>query len=267
MRVLHVARKDFGDAVRGRRLHLLVALFGLLGIGVGYFFEANHGLGLLAGLAFLGPLAGLMYTQHTIAGKHEKGEMTVLLGLPFSRRDVVVGTYLGRTAVLVAGIASAYAGMAGAVLVTGAVPDPRTTVAGFGLAVVLSVPFVGIALGLSAATRNTTAASIGSMLAYLLFAFQVWILIPRAVLYVLNGFTLPDETPTWARVFEQLSPFAAVRNAAVGVLSETDLPLVAATVPEDPPVYMRPWFGTLVVVVWLVVPATLGYLRFQRRDL
>jgi ABC-2 type transport system permease protein len=134
---------------------------------------------------------------------------------------------------------------------------------------VVCVVFVGIALGVSAAVRSSTAASIGGFVAYLLFTFQLWSILPDAVLYLVNGFESPESRPTWALVFEQLSPYAALRNGATAVstdLSEA-IPLAAASVPRDPPLYMEPWFAGIVVLAWLVFPTLLGYVSFERSDL
>jgi ABC-2 type transport system permease protein len=269
MRVRQIARKDFADAVRTRQLYLLVGLFGLIGLGVGYLLDGDVGEALLFLMIFLAPLIGLSFTQHAIAGKRESHELAVLLSLPFSRRDVVAGSYAGRTGLLVVTLASLYAGAIAASLLTGTPLDPGLLAVGFVLLTVIGCVFVSIALGISAGTRSTTVASIGSFLAYIVFVLQVWGLAPRAVAYLLNGFEFPETEATWEAVFTQLSPFAALRNVLVPV-SETlaaSFPVIASGVPTDPPAYQQPWFGAIVLLVWLVVPALAGYYRFERSDL
>jgi len=269
MRWQQIARKDVGDSVRGRQLHLLVGLFVLVGVGIGYAASGFLGGILVLLLAFLAPLVGLGFTQQSIVGKRSSHELTVLLGLPFSRRDVVVGTLVGRAVLLVAALVSVYLGAAVGALVSGTTVELDLFVVGFGLSLALGLVFVSVALGISTATRSTTLSSLGAFGAYLLFAFQLWSLLPEGVRYLLNGFSLSGERPTWALVFEQLSPFAAVRNATAGVSAELadTFPVVARSVPEDPPVYMEPWVGALVAAVWFLVPVVLGYLRFARSDL
>lgn len=269
MRIRQIATKDFMDAVRGRRLHFLVILFGLLGVLIGYVLDNDAGKAIFVLLGFLGPLVGLGFTQHSVAGKRESHELAVLLSLPFSRRDVIAGTFAGRTGVLVAGLVSVYATMISVSLLTGGTLDWGVIVAGFAFLTVISVVFVSIALGISAATRSTTVASAGIFVSYLVFVLQVWQLIPEGVLFLRNGLESTGGNPTWASVFDQLSPFAAVRNTMMPVASSLaeSFPVAAGSVPADPPVYMEPWFGTIVLAVWLVAPVALGYLRFQRSDL
>ncbi|MEF8813902.1 MAG: ABC transporter permease subunit [Halovenus sp.] len=269
MRWQQVARKDVGDAIRGRQLHLLVGFFLFVGLVIGYAATGFLGGILVLLLAFLAPLVGLAFTQQSIVGKRSSHELTVLLGLPFSRRDVVVGTLLGRAVLLAAALVSIYVGTTVGAVVSGTAVEIELFVVGLGLSLALGLIFVSIALGISTATRSTTLASLGAFGAYLLFVFQLWGLLPDGVRYLLNGFSLSGDRPTWALVFEQLSPFAAVRNATAGVSAELadSFPVVARAVPEDPPVYMEPWAGVLIAVVWFLVPVGLGYLQFARSDL
>jgi len=269
MRVRQLARKDFDDAVRARHLHLVVLMFGLIGVLIGYIQTGAPALAAFLGLAFLVPIVAIAFTQQAIVGKRETHELSVLLGLPFSRLDVVIGTYLGRASLVVATVASTYLGVAVIAPLRGQTPDPGTVVVGFVLAGVVGLIFVSISLGISAATGSTTVASVGGFLTFFLFAFQLWTLIPDAVRYVVNGFELPSSDPTWALVFEQLSPYAAVRNVAVPVASDLAdaFPIVGSAVPDDPPLYMEPPVAALVILVWLVLPVVLGYRSFQRTDL
>lgn len=269
MRVRQIARKEFMDTVRARQLYLMVGVFGLMGIATGYFLDDHVGEGLVFLLVFLAPLTGLVITQHSIAGKRESHELAVLLSLPFSRREVVAGTYLGQVGVVLATMSSVYIGAIALSLLTSTPLNLDILVVGFVLLTIIGSIFVSLSLGISAAVRSTTVASIGSFLAYILFVMQVWGLIPRAIAYLINGFEFPSETATWEEVFNQLSPFAAIRNA-ITPISDTiasNFPVLASGVPANPPVYQQPWFAMLVCLAWLVVPVAAGYYRFERSDL
>lgn len=269
MRLLKIARKDLWDAIRPRQLQLMIVFFGLIGAMIGYVVADDAAIASFLALAFLGPLVAVAFTQHAIAGKRESRELSVLLGLPFSRSDVVLGTFLGRTAFILCVIVSTYLGSILVASVTGAVPDPGTVIAGFAIVVVVSVIFVSISLGISAATAKTSMASAGGFLAYFLFAFQLWALIPDAILYAINGFEMVDDQPAWALAFDQLSPFATVRNVATPVAADVAdrVPLAVASVPDNPPLYMEPTVAGLATVAWVVLPVLLGYRRFQQSDL
>ncbi|MEF8854518.1 MAG: ABC transporter permease subunit, partial [Haloarculaceae archaeon] len=112
MSTLAVAKKDFRDAIRSRALWGLSLLFFLLvsGIGVAYAeFDALSGgqptpTGLIffiaSGVGTYVSLAALLTCFKSIAGERESGTIKVLLSLPHSRRDVILGKWLGRSAVL-----------------------------------------------------------------------------------------------------------------------------------------------------------------------
>jgi len=268
-RWLQVAGKELGDASRSWRLQLLVGFFGLIGAAIGYAVDQNFAAGVLILLVFLAPLIGIAFSHHTIVQKRTSGELSVLLSLPFSRRSIVAGAYLGRTAILLAALASLAVGVTVVGTATGGPPEPGPFLGALVISATIGTVFVSLAIGISAAVRTSAVVSAGVFGAYLLFAFQLWSLLPDGVLYLANGFSLPSETPEWALVFEQLSPFAAVRNLATPFTPELAelFPLVGAAVPTAPPVYMRPSFAAVVTACWLVLPALLGYLRFERTDL
>jgi ABC-2 type transport system permease protein len=269
MRVREMLRFDLRDAVLSYHLHAVVVIFGVIGAFMGYVSGSEPELGPLFLLTFLGPLVAIAFTQHTIAGRRESHELSVLLGLPFSRKDVVLGTFLGRSALLGVAVVVTYITTGIVAVVRRTSIDPVVFFGGLILSATICLIFVGIALGVSSAVRSSTAASIGGFVAYLLFTFQLWSILPDAILYLVNGFGSPDSRPTWALVFEQLSPYAGLRNFSM-VISERladAIPLAARSVPEDPPLYMEPWFAAVVIIVWLVVPALVGYLQFERTDL
>lgn len=257
------------DAVRGRQAHLLVALFGLFGAFFGYVTGRSVGEDLPSLLVFLVPLAGIALAQHAIVGKRESGELAVLLGLPFSRRDVVAGTYLGRISVVVAAVASAYAGAIPVGIISGASPDVGAIGSGSVILVVVGAVFASIALGISTAVESTTTASAGAFVSYLGLVLPAWQNLPDAVLYAANGFESPGAMPEWATAFDQFAPFIALRNAVGPVAGDlvSGLSPVPGAVPPDPPVYMQPWFGAAVLIGWIVVPVAIGYRRFERSDL
>jgi ABC-type transport system involved in multi-copper enzyme maturation permease subunit len=269
MRLARIARKEIMDAVRGRQAHLLVALFGLLGAVLAFLAGDSVGRDLTSLMVFLVPLAAVALTQHAIVGKRERGELTVLLGLPFSRRDVVAGAYLGRVGLVAAAVASAYAGAILVGILSGASADPGAIGSGIIILLVVGAVFVSVVLAISAVVKNSTTASAGAFVTYLGLVLPAWQNVPDAVLYVTNGFESPETVPEPATVFDQFAPFIALRNAATPLAADlvSGLSPVPGPVPANPPIYMQPWFGAAVLIGWIVVPVALGYRRFERSDL
>lgn len=278
MRWLQIARKDFDDARRNRQLYYLVGIFGLIGLGVGYFMGQNAefvspgdvAFLLLNGFAFFAPIAALTISQSDIVGKRTTGELSVLLSLPFSRLSIVAGSFLGRVALLTAMLAVPF--ILGPVLgaAMGIQLGLGDLLGAYLLVWVLGIVFTGIAIGISTMTRSTSIAAGGSFGVFLLFVFQVWALIPWGVRFILNGFSSPTgPQPEWAAAFVQLSPYTALRNAAHPFLSDllANFPLALGSVAESPPWYQGSAFAGAVVLAWIFIPLALGYYRFRTTDL
>ncbi len=267
--IRQLARKDMADAVRERQLHLLCGILGLFGLLFAYGSHQNVGEGLLFFLVFLAPLAAVAFTHQSIVGRRVNHEYSVLLGLPFSRADIILGTFIGRTLVLVAGITSLYVGALIGGFVSATSFDWSVLAIGFLFGLLIGLIFVSIAIGLSAWTESTAVASGGAFGVYLLFVFQLWGIIPDAVAYLLHGFESPSSRPPGAAFFESLSPFDALGNA-VEPFSEqlaVNLPLISGESTGSAALYQEPWFGGLVLAGWLIVPIALGYWRFATSDL
>jgi ABC-2 type transport system permease protein len=278
MRWLQIAGKDFEDARRDRQLYYLIGLFALISLAVGYVIGGNPDMvnpdtlafALLNVFAFLAPIAALTISQADIVAKRATGELSVLLSLPFSRRSIVLGSFLGRVAVLTAVLVPAFVLGALLMVVRGAPVGPVPLIGALLLVWAIALIFTAIALGLSALTRSTTIAAGGSFGVFLLFVFQLWSVIPTGVRFLLNGLSLPaGPQPEWAAAFIQLSPFAALRNLAHPAFPDilNAFPLAPGQIGETVPWFQEPTFAAVVVLAWIVLPLAIGYYRFQRTDL
>jgi len=118
MSTLAVAKKDFRDSIRSRALLVITVLFALL-TGGGAFVSSWAGeilevggdqttLDLLLALqtpaSFIVPIIALLIGYGAISRERESGSLKFLLGLPHTRRDVIFGKVLGRTAVVAVSI-------------------------------------------------------------------------------------------------------------------------------------------------------------------
>jgi len=126
MSALTVAKKDFRDAIRSRTLLALIVLFAIFTAGGAYVSTLIGGLlsnanpagsqsaldlifALLTPASLLVPVIGLLAGYKAIAGERESGSLKFLLGLPHSRRDVVLGKVIGRAAVVTVAILIGFA--------------------------------------------------------------------------------------------------------------------------------------------------------------
>ncbi|MDZ7702215.1 MAG: ABC transporter permease subunit [Halobacteriales archaeon] len=187
---LVVARKEFADAVRARVLWGIVAVIGVLAGGLAVVtrflpgIEPNSLTALGAASEFaaiLVPILSLVAAYLAVAGERESGSVKVLLGLPPSRGEVLLGKFVGRSGVVAVGLALGFA-VAGAATAAAYGGLPLTKFVGLtALTVALGVAFVGIAVGISAATATRSRAMSLSIAVYLVFVL-LWDLLPQGAL-------------------------------------------------------------------------------------
>lgn len=114
-----LAAKTFKDAVRNRwvlSITVLLTLFALALVLLGSAPVGETGANpvavIIVSLAslniFLLPLIALLLSYDTLVGEIENGTMLLLLSYPVSRAQVVLGKYLGHTAILAAATLAAY---------------------------------------------------------------------------------------------------------------------------------------------------------------
>jgi ABC-2 type transport system permease protein len=279
-----VARKDFADARRSRALWGTTGLFVLLSVGMALLYatvpEVRADIGetttlgyltlLLAATSLFVAIAAIVVAAGAIAGERDSGSAKLLLGFPHSRRDVVLGKLVGRTAVL--GVAL-LVGLAVTLVVVLGLFDSFAPVDYLVFTVVtllLVLVYVGIMVALSSTTGSggrAMAYGIGAFVALELVAD----LLPMAALFVANGFSFasPETLPGWVAFLNVVTPTAAYTNALGWFLGDgtaTELALGGA-LGGAIPFYLTGWASIVVLLAWLVVPLALGYRAFARADL
>ncbi|WP_254832760.1 ABC transporter permease [Haloglomus salinum] len=272
-----VARKEFTDAFRARILWGIVAIIGVLtgAITLATRFipgiEPNPLTGLGAAAQFaamLVPIMSLVAAYLAIAGERESGSVKVLLGLPPSRGEVVLGKFLGRGGVVGLGLVLGFtvAGVATAAAY-GTLPV-STFVSITLLTVMLGVTFVGIAVGISAATGTRARAMTVSIAVYLVLVL-LWDLLPQGLHFLVHGTTPSGTVPGWFLGLQALSPPGAYNALVMAVLGAGDptVPGLAARVDGSLPIYLESWFLLGLLALWTLIPLALGYRWFERADL
>ena len=276
-RLVLFARENARDAVRERQAHVLVVFFALLGGIVAYNAgrldparqaTATPGLsGQLFGLfSILIPLVSLGLVAPSLVEKRTSGALTVLLGLPFSRGTVVVGTLLGQCLVLGAATLSALLVALGVGLVMGAPMDPLGMI-GIAIALlVLAVTFAAFAVAISASVRTSTRATVAALVVFVVFVLHAWGHLPGYLLYLSNGFAYPATTPTWVEFVRSLNPMTAFNNAGLGIFPDL-FSVTAGSRPANPAFFEAPAFASVVLLAWIVGAVWVGYHRFRSSDL
>ena len=279
MSVLAVAEKDFRDAVRSR-LMIVVAVMFVAFTGGGMLLATTTGesvsLGILGaigvirgGTAIFIPIIALGIAYRAIAGEQASGSLKLLLSLPNSRLDVVLGKFLGRAAVVTVAIVIGFVSMllAAALTVDQGI-QPEVIVVFMLSALLLAIVFISIAVSVSAFTNSTFAAAIGSFSFFILFQFA-WQGLIFLIRYAVNGFSfedIPAEAPNWVEVVTILNPQTGWTQADRWLVNRVADSQEAQQTSADA-FYLEPWFGFVVLALWIVLPLVVGYLRFESADL
>ncbi|OIB55651.1 ABC transporter permease [Natrialba sp. SSL1] len=280
-----VAKKDFRDSIRswvfwGLSVFFFTLLVATTGV-ISYFGEdiAAQGETTEALVAMVNgitrliiPLIALILGWKAIAGERESGSIKVLLSLPHSRKDVLLGKLIGRAAVLTV---SLVVGFALAALVVVALLGSFDIVDYGGLlvmSIIYGLAYTSIAVAVSSLTRSTTVAGAGMIGIFVLF-YILWDTMLVAFMTLMNMGYLP-EGETSAQVmlfFNSLDPGMAYQNVLSLVTSVGDLDGQTVMMLENMfgsvPFYLQDWFAFVILLGWIVVPIAIALFRFDRVDL
>ena len=301
-----VARKEFRDAIRSRWLHgstLFFALF--IGGAAALFFgvligpdgrQVSNLFGFFANLgvfsfSFPGLLAlvlgfiALSTSYGSIPGERETGSIKLLLSLPNSRLDAMIGKFLGRSAVVVAALLVGFLVAFAVLIATGTGLELGSFVPQVALTALLGMAFVSIGLGISALASSNREATLATMGLYLVFAV-LWGSVSEGIPKLLNYAAeqagmgaLAVATRVQIGVFlKYLNPLKAYETLAAQLYyGAAQARLVSATFGEQNalgpifqesiPFYFSGWFLFLILLAWIVLPVAVGYWAFERADL
>lgn len=264
MSTLVVARKDFEDAIRARTLQLLVAFFVGFTTLVFHYHRSRLGEeptfttlfdGIVGMLGVVVPVLGVMIGYKAIVGERESGSLKLLLTLPHSRLDVMLGKFLGRSAIVVVTMAVGFALVGIQTIVFTDLFSLTAFLLAAGEITLFGIIFVAIAIAFSTAMRSSMAASIGALGMTIVFSF-LWDLVTGYISLFVHPIPMSGENtppPNWTTLLQRLNPRKAFMEMGF--------------VREPLPFYLDPWFGWVIVAFWLVVPLGLAYLRFRDSDL
>ncbi|MGQ3412977.1 ABC transporter permease [Natrinema sp. LN54] len=290
-----VAKKDFQDSIRSWLFWgLSVFFFTLMAALAGFISWANPDD--LTTIGFISlvsqvcklviPLIALILGWKSIAGERETGSIKVLLSLPHSRKDVLLGKLLGRTAVLTLSLIIGF--LIGMVAVAFAVSEFSfpAYIAFLAMTIVYGLAYMSIAVSLSSLTRSTTMAGAAMFGVFVLF-YIVWNSIQTAlgllmnrgyidgVTYMATDFTGQQvertRLPDWAQFINMVDPGNAYQNT-ITLFSSLSSDSIGTTFneaafPDGLPFFLQDWFSCIILLFWIVVPIAVALYRFDRVDI
>ncbi|WP_256300092.1 ABC transporter permease [Haloarchaeobius salinus] len=273
-----VVKKDFLDVRRAKLVWgvgLLYTLFTVLYFyGVGSTTNSTDLGSQLYGLAGIGilviPLIALVSAYLSVAGERESGSLKFLLSYPNDRLDVVLGKFIARSAIVSGAIVVAFLVGLGLGFYYFETVDLATYAGFVALTLLFTLVYVGIAVGLSAATGSRSRA-MGSAIGVWFVLNVFWNFLPiqpaTIVQFVADKLSV-DISDGVLTFIASLSPTAAYLSTLDLVLARNQATGKGFEGYSQPDVwFLDTWVMFVILAFWLVVPLALGYWRFQRADL
>lgn len=273
-----VAKKEFKDSIRSYSLITLVGVFTLFAGGLALiqhvpptYLTGEYDTSTLALLnsmrqptVFFVPMIGLAVGYGAIATERQTGSLRLLLSLPNSRADVVLGKFIGQTLVVLVSIGVGYAVAGTIALTTYETFDVRVFGIYTGLTALYGTIYIALAIGLSAILESKEKALVGASGAYLLFIVGWDVLLVFVQLAVFGSQTPDGGLPDWFKFLGLANPSTSFMYAVRAVVpAYRELTFY----PDSTAVYMQEWVGFPLLLLWGLVPLGVGYYRFRSAHL
>lgn len=281
-----VARKEFDDAIRSWALigmTAFLAIISFLVVGLPQIIAMIQGVddgpeaatviwGVSAALGIIVPIMAIIAAYRSITGERNSGSLKLLLSLPPTRRDVVLGKLVGRSGTVVASILVSY--LIAAVLIVAlydSFPLAGLLVSAL-LVCLLGVTYTALSVGFSASTKSRPIALVPLIAIYLLSAFLWEILLgATTILYeVILAEDLPGKDLYWdflSNVFPSNLFSLLYGEYAISILEEDSDAVRSQADFVGDAFYVEPWFIFVMLLAWLAIPMLFGYWRFELADL
>nr|MDP2189868.1 ABC transporter permease subunit [Rhodoferax sp.] len=265
--ILTLAAKEFRDRLRNRWVLVVALVFTVFSLVIAYFGGAQQGqLGLrsieftIASLVslviYLIPLIALLLGFDAVVGERERGSLDLLLALPITRLELLLGKYLGLAAALT-----------------------LSTLAGFGLvalllfkqfnwaglyhylgfmvsSVLLGLAFLSLAVLVSVIARERTRASGLAITLWFFFVLVFDLLLLGGL--VATGGSYGGDAFAYALLLNPADVFRILN-----VFSLEDVRTLYGLASIVPPALAKPWLMGLVMLAWIVLPLALARWRFK----
>ncbi|MGE5452173.1 MAG: ABC transporter permease [Acidobacteriota bacterium] len=265
--ILTVAAKEFRDRIRNRWVLAVALVFTVFALVIAYFGGAQQGTvgfrsieftiaSLVSLVIYLIPLIALLLGFDAIVGERERGSLDLLLALPITRLELLLGKYLGLALALTVSTVAGFGAVA-MVLSTQLSLTALYHFAGFTVSsVLLGWAFLSLAVMLSVFAADRARAS-GLAIAMWFFFVLVFDLLMLGMLVVTGGEHGGD-----------LMPYLLLLNPAdvfrvLNVFSLDDVRTLYGLASIVPPALGNPWLMAVVMLGWIVAPLGIASWRFR----
>ncbi len=266
--IASVASKEFWDRIRSLWVLAIAVLFTVFALAIAYFGGAQQGAvgfrsieftiaSLVSLVIYLIPLIALLLGFDAIVGERERGSLDLLLSMPITRLELLLGKFLGLAAALAFSTVAGF-GLVAMVLAGRLTLGGLYAYAGFmASSILLGVSFLSIAVLISVLASDRTRAS-GLAIAVWFFFVLMFDLLLLGALVVSGG-------RVGGAVFPYLlllNPTDVFRVLNVHALEEVGSLYGLATVFPPELAHQGLLYG--VMLAWCVLPLFLAAWRFRR---
>jgi Cu-processing system permease protein len=263
-----LAGKEFWDRIRNRWVLAVALVFTVFALVIAYFGGAQQGTvgfrsieftiaSLVSLVIYLIPLIALVLGFDAIVGERERGSLDLLLSLPITRSELLLGKYLGLAAALAFSTMAGF-GLVAVVLAPGLELNALYHYFGFMLSsVLLGMAFLSLAVMISVFAADRTRAS-GMAIALWFFFVLVFDLLLLGALVVTGG-----------RYGGEVFPYLLLLNPAdvfrvLNIFSLDDVRTLYGLATVFPRALAAPWLLTLVMLAWIAAPLGIAAWRFRK---
>lgn len=262
-----IAAKEFWDRIRNRWVLAISLVFAAFALLITYFGSAQEGTvgfrgievtiaSLVSLVIYLVPLIALVLGYDAVVGERERGSLDLLLSMPVTRLEVILGKFLGLSAAL--GLSTLIGfGSAGVLLAYQIKLEALFDYWGFVLsAILMGMSFLSMAVMVSVIASDRARAS-GAAIALWFFYVLVFDLLLLGALVVSGGGVGGD-------VFSYLlllNPADIFRILNIFSMEEVRTLYGLATV--LPGALSSPWFLGTLMVFWIVAPLGVAIWKFE----
>jgi len=263
-----VAAKEFRDRIRNRWVLAVTLVFTAFALVIAYFGAAQQGavgfrsievtIASLASLViYLVPLIALILGFDAIVGERERGSLDLLLSMPLTRFELLMGKFLGLSAALACSTVVGF-GVVGVLLGLRLSPQAWFHYAGFIFSsVLLGMAFLSLAVTLSVFATDRARAS-GGAIALWFFFVLVYDLLLLGALVASGGAIGADAFP----YLLLLNPADVFR--ILNIFGLDDVRTLYGLTTVFPERLANPGVLGAAMVAWIALPLAIANWRFRR---
>lgn len=263
-----IAEKEFWDRIRNRWVLAIGIVFAAFALAIAYFGSAQQGgvgirsidvtiASLVSLVIYLIPLIALILGFDAIVGESERGSLDLLLSMPITRFEILIGKYCGLAVALSMATIIGF-GAVGIILAIQLPGEAMFHYVGFILsAIMLGLAFLAIAVLLSCLVGDRTKAS-GGAIAIWFFFVLIFDLLLLAGLVITGG-----------EYGGQIFPYLLLLNPAdvfriLNIFSLEEVRTLYGLATVFPSGLANPLFLGFVMVLWIALPLAIAARRFRR---